>query len=183
MPTVPETKAAWTNGVDALSSTNLNAYLRDPIRFLMGKPVARLRQTVIQGLVNNADTPLTFTSEDVDTDPDGIGGHSTSTNTSRYTARYTGWYRVGGAVAITGNATGFRGSSWLVNGAILAGSKIYLPNNGSGAAAIPARPMLVRLVEGDFVELAGYQNSGAILNSFVSIGEFVSSMDVTWERL
>ncbi|MFG3418750.1 hypothetical protein [Micromonospora sp. NPDC048063] len=185
MPTVPQTKATWTNGVDALSSTNLHAYLRDPLRFLMNKPICRVRQTVAQSIPSNADTPLTFTTEDIDTDPDAIGGHSTSTNTSRFTARYAGWYRTGGGVAIStagAGTTGFRGSSWFVNGALVSGSKLYFPNNSTAATVLPARSMLVYLNEGDYIELAGYQNQGSAVNTFTGT-EFQSSMDITWERL
>lgn len=182
MPAVPETKTTWTNDVDALDTTNLHAYLRDPIQFLMNKPAARLRQTSGQTPADNTWTAITFEVEDWDTDPDGIGGHSTVTNTSRYTARYPGLYRLAGATVWTSNSTGSRGARWAVNGSTLNGSEISIPTVSGGVAAVPARSMLVTLAEGDYVELEGRQTSGGSLATYVG-ALAQSSADIVWERL
>lgn len=183
MPAVPETKTAWTNNVDALSSTNLNAYIRDPIRFLMKPPIAKLRHIVTQSLTNGTAVPITFTSEIVDTDIDGIGGHSTSTNTSRYTARYPGWYEISGGVSFASSGTGIRLASWAVNGSNIPGSDALIPTAGSGnSTRLPTRTELVYLDIGDYVELKALQTSGGALNTAVTNDE-QATMNVTWRSL
>jgi len=184
VPTVPQTKAGWTNGVDALSSTNLNAYLRDPVRFMMNAPVARLVQTVAQSIASGGSfTPLTFTTELEDTDPDGLGGHSTASNTSRYTCRYPGVYLLGGGAGFAVNATGGRGCAWMLNGSVLDGTDVMANavTVASTATRISARPWLVRLAETDYVELGVFHNAGAALNT--ALGSAASSMSVAWLRL
>lgn len=182
MPAVPETKVGWTNGVDPLNSTNLNAYLRDPVRFLMNPPRAKLRQTVAQTLTTGVLAPLTFGAETVDTDIDGIGGHSTSTSTSRYTARYPGWYQVSGGCTFQSNATGIRLLRWAVNGAAIPGNDVLVTPVSGNTTRIPARTELVLLIEGDYVELLAQQTCGVDLNTAVSAEE-QASMNVIWRSL
>lgn len=183
MPAVPQTKPLWTNNVDPLNSTNLHAYLRDPVAFLMSKPVARLRRDTTQSIVTGGSgTAVQFTLEDVDTDPDGTGGHSTVTNTSRYTARYPGQYRCTGGVAFVSNTTGRRGIWWMKNGGVLNGSVAMIPTTPSLALGVVARPITIALAEGDYVELVAYQESGAALNISGTTFE-QASMDVEWVRL
>jgi hypothetical protein len=182
VPAVPETKATWTNAVDALSSTNLHAYLRDPLRFLMRKPAAVLRSTATQSIPNNAFTSVTLNVEDLDDDPDGIGGHSTSVNTSRYTARYPGWYLCSGGVTWAGSATGRRGGRWAVNGSAVNGSAALLVAGIAAAASTYPRTMSIFLDEGDFVEMQVFQDSGGALSTLNSAGD-QSMMSVTWDRL
>ncbi|WP_050778015.1 hypothetical protein [Micromonospora sp. ATCC 39149] len=184
MPAVPETKSAWTNNVDALDSTNLNAYLRDPIRFLMDRPAAMLRQTAAQSIPTGGSfTPVTFGSEVFDDDPDGVGGHSTSSNTSRYTVRYPGIYLLGGGCGFAVSATGVRGVAWLLNGAVIDGSDVMLQavTTASTSTRVPARQITVSLAEGDYVELGAFQTSGGALNTVT--GSAAASMSVTWMRL
>lgn len=183
MPAVPETKSSWVNGVDALSSTNLNAYFRDPIKFLMSPPRAELRQTVAQsGMASGSWIPLTFTSEDIDTDVDGIGGHSTSSNTSRYTARYPGRYLLSGAYAPEANATGRRGARFAVNGSAVNGSTIIIPAGSASGVVIPARTKSVFLDTGDFAEIEAFQDSGGARTTVVT-GDAQSSFTVLWVAL
>lgn len=182
MPAVPQTKTAWVNNVDTLSSTNLHAYLRDPIAFLMNKPIAELRASTGQAIPSGAFTPVLFNIELVDTDPDGIGGHSTATNTSRYTARYPGWYRVGGSVTWPTNATGRRATQWTVNGATVDGSQQIQPGSSAGAIASLAYDPLVFLNEGDYLELRVWQDSGVSL-TLLSTSADRPRMTVEWERL
>ncbi|MEK8108646.1 hypothetical protein NKG94_34420 [Micromonospora sp. M12] len=182
MPVVPETKTAWTNGVDALNSTNLNAYIRDPLKFLMSPPRAKLRQTSVQTLTTGVAAALLFQAETVDTDVDGIGGHSTSSNTSRYTARYPGWYQVSGGCSFATNVTGLRLLRWAVNGATITGNDVSLVPVTGSSTRMPARTELVLLDIGDYVELLAQQTSGGNLNTAVSTEE-QSTMNVIWKGL
>ena len=182
MPQVPQTKATWTNEGDALDSTNLHAYLRDPLAFLARRPAAMLRQTAAQSIPNGSWTPVTFGVEDLDDDPDAVGGHSTSTNTSRYTARYPGWYRVGGGVGIVSNATSIRGLAVAKNGTRVLGSDVMVPAGSGASTRIATRAILVALAEGDYVELHAWQSSGGSLNTSV-VDQEQPSLAVTWDRL
>ncbi len=148
--------ASWYNGV------------RDVITLLrtqttIFRPLCRLRQSVAQSPANGTWTAISFDLEDIDDDPDGIGGHSTTTNTTRYTARYPGWYRCGGATGWSSNATGARGARWAVNGSTVAASEIILPTVSGISCIVPARNVEVYLATNDYVELLGYQGSGGAL--------------------
>lgn len=180
MPVIPIAKIVpWADN-DALNTTNVNAYLRDPIRFLLAAPLCRLRQTTAALTATGTWTDMPFTTEDIDTDPDGVGGHSTSANTARFTARYPGWYDVGGAVAFISNATGNRGVRLAINGTAVNGSETLTPAvNGTTSEAV-LRPMTVLLDEGDYITLQGFQTSGGALNTIAGIGS--TTLDVRWAR-
>lgn len=181
MATVPETHTV-VGGL--ATSSEMNSYFRDPIAFLQNKPAARLRQTVAQILTTATYASITFTTEDFDDDPDGVGGHDNAVNTSRYTARYAGWYRLGGAVNFTSNATGIRACRWTVNGTAVNASESIgqsVSVGGFGSSAV-ARAEHVFLNVGDYVELQGRQDSGGNLNTDVNAAA-MSSMSIAWERL
>jgi len=163
------------------SSSEMNSYVRDPLLFLFSKPAAELRQSVAQSIPNATWTSITFDAEDLDSDPGGTGGHSTSVNTSRYVAVYAGWYRVGGGVEFAVNATGQRGCACAVNGTLVTASRTFVSATAAVGMDVPTRTKLVFLNIGDYVELQAYQNSTAALNTFVT-GEAASSMSVVWER-
>lgn len=183
MPAVPETKPTWTNNVDSLSSTNLHAYLRDPLRFLMRKPAAKLRQSVSQAFTTGVWAGLTFGVEDLDDDPDGVGAHSTSSNTARYTARYSGWYLCGGGCSWANNTTNRRGIRWAVNGSSVLGTEVLMQStSGSNVNSTVAKTMLVRLDEGDYVELQAMQDSGGALGTTITVDNQPSA-SITWDRL
>lgn len=182
MPAVPETKATWVNNVDALSSTNLHAYLRDPLRFLMRRPIAKLRQGTVQTLGNNMLTPVNFQLETVDSDVDGVGGHSTSTNISRYTARYPGWYRVSGGCSWAANATGIRLLRWLLNGSPVPGTDVLVNGVNGNTTRLATRSELIPLAEGDYLELGALQSSGGNLATVVAVEE-QATFNIVWEAM
>lgn len=146
--------------VDGISSTSeLNAYVRDPINFALNRPIARLLQTSIQAIPSNAQTPINWDTEV----PDSVDGHS-GTNPSRYTAVYAGWYQVSGTVTFAANVTGIREIGILVNGAPFAGASASA--QATAVVVGPAvTPQLAYLNVGDYVELYCYQNSGGSLNT------------------
>jgi len=176
---VPDTKT-FTNSV--LDSSDINAFIRDPIRFLLNKPIAELRQTVAQSLASGAWQSLTFTTEDVDTDPAGTGGHSNSVNTSRYTAVYAGWYLCSGGVGFDASAVGDRGIRWMVNGTAVLGSGVFLATSPLLTTLVPARVKRILLNLGDYLEMQAWQDTGGALNTNVS-GENQSSMSIAWDRV
>lgn len=162
-----------------LSSTTQLSQLVDVIDFLLAPPRAELRQTVAQSIPNNSVTAITFDTEDLDGNVAGTAQHDNSTNSSRFTAVYAGWYQVSGGVGFSSNATGVRLSRWIVNGTTVNGSEIELAAISGAVTLIPARTIKVYLAVGDYVELGAFQNSGGSLNSAVATGT-QSRMSVLW---
>lgn len=135
--------------------------------------IAQMRQTVAQSISTSSGTAVTFGAEDVDT----AGGHSTSSNTSRYVAQVAGWYQVSGAVSFASNGTGRRGSWLAVNGSNVNGSEAIVHTSTTNVISVPGRTMLVQLGIGDYVELLAWQDSGGSINTAVS-GTQMSTMTV-----
>jgi hypothetical protein len=97
-----------------LTSAVWNANVRDAVNFLLAPPMAVLRATSTQSIPDGTLTALNFDSEDKDTD----SGHSTISNTSRYTSQTTGWYEMDGtySFASTGGGAGSRLCGFRTNG-------------------------------------------------------------------
>ncbi|MCX4780051.1 hypothetical protein [Streptomyces sp. NBC_01264] len=140
---------------------------------LENPPVAILQQTVVQSVPNGTWGVLTFDSEIKDT----YSGHSTTSNTSRYTCQLAGTYRVTVRAAFATNATGSRGARIHLNGSFIQGAA-NLAGAGTLAGISEASHML-DLGVGDYVEGAGGQNSGGSLST-AFVGESASMMYVEW---
>lgn len=132
------------------------------------RPFTVLRQTVAQSLTSGTATDINFDTEgDTGHADDYDNGHSTVTNTNRYTAQTAGWYYVAGQVGFVGNATGLRFVQLSVNGTtVQPGSEAgfaTVPNAGNIVITTPLRP--VYLAVNDYVTLQGIQASGGALNT------------------
>lgn len=127
-------------------------------------PTAVLRQAVAQSLSNSTWVAVTLDAEDVDSN----NGHSTVSNTSRYVCQVAGWYTVCGIVAFAANSSGFRAARLQVNGTVVTGSISYGPHNSSAEAVIITPTRDIQLAVTDYLEVAGWQNSGGSLNSAVA---------------
>lgn len=158
----------------ATTSGNLQSGVHDVFTFLLAPPMAELRQTVSQNFTTSTAAAVTFDTEDIDS----ANGHSTSSNTSRYTAVYAGWYLCSGGISFDTNATGRRFAWWRVNGVDLAGSDVGIPA-GANNVTVPARTKHIFLAVNDFVELVGWQDSGGTRASVVA-GIDQPSMSVRW---
>jgi hypothetical protein len=181
MATVPQPHTWVAN--DNATSTALQT-LTDPINYLLGnatstgvyRPLAQLYQSVAQSIGNAAWTALTFDTETLDRD----NGHSTTSNTSRYTAQTAGYYLVIGGVDWAPNATGNRLIRFAVNGTAVAGStagQVGFATQDPGLTI--AR--LIYLNVNDYVETHVYQTSGSALNTGSgSGGEHGCVMHVEW---
>ncbi|MEV6833470.1 hypothetical protein AB0N17_02895 [Streptomyces sp. NPDC051133] len=132
--------------------------------FLLNPPLFVGTQGTTQSVTSSSWTALTLDTEQVDS----YGGHSTSSNTSRYIAQVAGVYAVCGVASWASSATGVRGTRLHVNGSVVQGSaQMTLPSGDSGSAiATPVRT--VRLAAGDYVEVAGWQSSGGALATTVT---------------
>lgn len=109
----------------------------------------------------------TWTSLNIDTELfDSDAGHSTVTNTSRYTATVAGTYAVAATVAFAANATGVRRVRLALNGAAINGTTIGSDAPGGSAQAAAITMSLVQLNgTTDYVEAQGLQSSGGALST------------------
>jgi len=140
--------------------------ITDSINFLTNPPNFVGTQSVAQSIPNATWTAITL--DTAQTDP--YSGHSNVTNSSRYTCQSAapGWYTVCGVIAYSPNSTGFRTARLQINGTGISGMTSYGPNNGTAEAIIITSVRDIFLNIGDYVEVAGYQNSGGALNTAVS---------------
>lgn len=177
MTAVPTTLTAVAGAV--LTASDWNSHNRDVENWLLAPAILQIRQSTLQSIGNSSGpgTALTYTSEDVDS----TGMHSTSSNTSRATSVYAGWYWFGGSVGFAANATGQRGAIANVNGAAItaSGYSAYLDATGSGICIVPFKNILVFLNVGDYFEWFAVQLSGGSLNTSVSANN-QSIMTAVW---
>jgi hypothetical protein len=150
-----------------VTASYLNGNIRDAGNFLLSVPAALLRQSVAQSIPNGVWTPVTFDTEDLDRD----SGHSTVTNTGRYTAQTPGFYLFLYTVGFALNTSGRRQVRMRANGAdaivtaIGQDTRTALASwetsaNGCGFAYLNG--------SSDYVETIGFQDSGGALNTFVA---------------
>jgi hypothetical protein len=143
-----------------------NSNIRDAANFLLNVPACNAIQATLQSVPNTTWTSLSLDS----TVFDPYGGHSVSTNNSRYTAQVAGWYLVFAAACYATNSTGWRGIRVAKNGTAVAGSATEIQANTVAAAltTIGTPSVIVFLNAGDYVEGQGYQTSGGALNTAVN---------------
>jgi hypothetical protein len=108
---------------------------------------------------NNAWTFLMLNSERSDTDTI----HDTSSSTSRLTCKTAGLYLAIGQLQWAANGTGTRGGRIILNSATILVEKL-VPTAGAGQATGLVLVTLYPLAVNDYLELAGYQDSGGALN-------------------
>jgi hypothetical protein len=163
MATLPSFRT-WVTG-EIVTAAELNSNVRDSGNFFLSWPVFEGRQTVAQSLANNTNTAITLDTEDVDSD----NGHSTSTNTSRYTAATAGRFEVQGKVGFASNATGTRVAWCAKNGTAINGSGVQMSPAAGGAVSLMATPRMTVFLNGstDYVETLALQTSGGALNTDV----------------
>lgn len=175
---MPATPTIPTFAPGILTATDLGL-LASATEFHMEPPRAELRATAAQSIPNAVGTVVNFDTADVDTDPDGVGGHNPAVNPSRYVARYPGWYKCSGGCVFVANVTGRRIVWFKVNGVDQPGSEATTAGSAGGATGPAIRAKLLYLAIGDYVELVAFQESGAALNT--AVGSFEQpSMTVQW---
>jgi len=162
----------------SVSEIEVAAYLntlRDALTFLLNLPGAVLTQAAAQSVANAAWTALAFDN----TLKDNYGGHSNTTNNSRYTAQVAGWYRVqaGGGVVAAAGGTG-RGVDVYKNGAAYTAGAGVVGNSGVVHSTTTGIPVFLNA--GDYIEIYVWQNSGGALNTN-GTGQYASWMAVCWE--
>lgn len=155
------------NTLELLNSIN--------VQFALNPPAFSGYQTTTQSIPSSVWTPLSIDT----TYFDNYTGHSNSTNNSRYTAQVAGWYTVSGAYVATLNNSGNRGARIQVNGNPVTGVASFLAAAANtNATAVPTPTSDVHLNVGDYVEVAGWQNTGSALNT----GNFTDVASTLWVR-
>jgi hypothetical protein len=148
------TGALWNANVKAMGD------------FLMGgagngAPRFRGHQGTAQSVADNTWTSLTIDTEDYDSD----NGHSTTTNSSRYTVQVAGTYLVIGSVGFSPNATGPRAVRLTQNGSSINGTFVKTPAAPASNSHGLVTAAHVYCDVGDYLEVQGNQGSGAALNT------------------
>lgn len=151
--------------------------VRDALNFVLNPPMASLYQNVSQNVATTTWTAVTFDSSLLDT----YGGHSNSTNNSRYTAQVAGWYSVGGGVGYVANATGGRGADVYKNGSPITAGASVVGTSGAGASHVSALSgVMVFLNAGDYIEIFAWQNGANPLAT--ATGQYASYAFIRWEH-
>ena len=143
----------------------LNLRTQIPIDSLQSPCLVVLYSTVAQTIGTAAWIAINFTSEFLD--QPSPGGHSTSTNISRWIPSVAGTYDVYGQVAWNANATGVRGARIMKNGVGIDSAPYFIgPNSGGADLSTPRTGGMVTMNgTTDYLELDGYQASGGNLNT------------------
>lgn len=151
---------------------------RDALTFSINRPMAVVYQSSAQSLANGSLTAVAMDTTVVDS----YGGHSNSTNNSRYTAQVAGWYQLDGAYSISAiNTTGTRDGQWAKNGAALTaptGAGVLVGGSSAFSATVAMPGLQIQLNAGDYVEMWLLQNSGGALNT--NVATFTSYMSIRW---
>lgn len=162
----------------AVAEVQVAAYLnaiRDALSFLLNTPLAILNQANAQSIANATPTALAYDGTFLDT----YGGHSNSTNNSRYTAQVTGWYFVKAGTVWASSAAGNRAIQIYKNGVAYTYSWAAVPAAGTFNDPGVETSALVQLNAGDYVEAWASQNSGGALSTAV-VATIASNMQVMW---
>lgn len=156
----------WVAG-EVVVASYFNTNLNGPISFLLAPPILEIRLAAAQTFTTGTLTAALYDTEDVDSS----GMHSTSSNTSRATAVYPGWYIFAAAQSWASNATGTRQDIWRVNGTDANGSQVIVNASVASIIQIVARTKHLFLNATDYAELFASQSSGGNLASAVTGGQ------------
>ncbi len=180
MPNLPVPTFATEVPGDLSTSALYNAVGSAGVGFTIAVPIASLYQTVTQSLATNTNIAITFDSESADT----YGGHSTTSNTSRYVAQIAGYYAIIGTICYASNATGWRNCTIAKNGSLAAvngGWGVAQATSSTGAlSGVTAVGVVYMNGSGDYVEIYGDQNSGSTVATAVGATIQQCSMTLWW---
>lgn len=182
MATVP-TPRTW-GLTEAVTAAKFNADIRDSFEFIYRPPRARLRKTADQTANTGVVSTVTWEAEDYDTD----GGHSTVTNTSRYTSQTAGWYYLSVNFQFTVNANEKNGTREVCfqkngNGSLKQSRQDEYLGNGEFQGRVFMRTAgHIYLAVNDYVEVLFHQDSGT--NGLIrnTSNGYISHFSVRWVR-
>jgi hypothetical protein len=148
--------------------------------FSLNPPVATVYQTATQSIASTTNVAITMDSSVLDT----YGGHSNTTNTSRYVGQVPGYYLVYGVICFATNATGYRVATIAKNGStssVNGGFGIFQTTSSVSALACAQAFGLVQLNgTTDYVEIYANQNSGSPISTAVGATVQQSMLTVWW---
>lgn len=154
---VPRT---WVDGETPTYAT-IDADISQTLAFLLQPPMCRVRQTAAQTLSNAVFTAITFQAEDVDP----YNWHSSTTNTTRITPTFPGWYRCWYSIGFNGALGGqSRTGNINKNGANATARRDQRPpiTAGSTVRSLRSNPFFLPMNgTTDYFEVIAYQDSGA----------------------
>jgi hypothetical protein len=156
------TGALWNAGPKALGD------------FTLALPVFAGYQATVQSVPNGTTASLSIDTSTFDSD----GGHSNTTNNSRYTGTVPGTYLILGFAAYAANATGVRSVRVAKNGTSVPGTQTTLPTSSTIWAA-GCWAVVALNGSTDYVEITSSQTSGGALNTYNG-SDAASAMAVYW---
>jgi hypothetical protein len=176
----PPTPYNWNVG-DIASASLLNSQLYNLATFLLNPPYffGYQASATAQSITSSGGTfySVILDSEFADTE----GGHSTTTNNTRYTCQIAGRYQADGAVTFANTSTaGFRAAKFLINGGTsVAGSETMSAASTFDTTVRASTDVYMNV--GDYIELQCLQNSGGNLaiTSNVSL-DYVTHLRLRW---
>ncbi|MDI5965712.1 hypothetical protein [Streptantibioticus silvisoli] len=147
------TSALWNAQVQATLQWMFGTGSNGVPRF---KGYATVAQSVATGTTN---VSILLDSEVYDSD----GGHSTTTQTSRYTVQVAGTYLIHALGGFVSNTTGTRELGIMVNGVSIIGSTTQAGPPSTGNSWVGSMLTATQLNVGDYVEMQMWQSSGSTL--------------------
>ncbi|WBP87036.1 hypothetical protein [Kitasatospora cathayae] len=141
-----------------------NANVYNGITFLSTPPLFVGTQGTAQSIPSNTVTALAIDTTAVDT----YGGHSNTTNNSRYTAQVAGWYLVIGTASWAASATGSRNVAIAKNGTFVSPAQSGIDASRTDINQTVQVSALVSLAVGDYVQAQVYQSTGGALSTNAS---------------
>lgn len=176
MPNLPVPTPVDETPGNSIAAALWNDQVYNGGTFLLNPPNFVGTQNTTQTVSNNAWTALNLDTTQVDS----YGGHSNTTNNSRYVAQVPGYYIVSGVAVFAAGAIAIRAARIHVNGAVVQGSaQMLAPPNTSNLTGVATPPRVIFLNVGDYVEVAGYQFTGSNLATGVAT-ELASALWVCW---
>lgn len=146
------TPASETAG-NLITGALWNANVYNGLTFLLNPPLFSGYQSTGQSIPSGQNpVAINIDTETLDT----YGGHSNSTNPSRYTAQVAGTYKVWGGFAGGGFASQTVFLAFIAkNGTEVPGSRTSDVGNASHSYSLATVPVFVTMVVNDYVELYG----------------------------
>ena len=120
----------------------------------------RAYNSATQSISDSTPQAVTFNSENHDTS----SIHSTSSNTSRFTASATGYWRFRAGTGWDTNTSGLRYLWWRVDGTTEVNGGAESVPTSAGTAPCGQTEVTLYLTTGQYVELMAYQTSGGARN-------------------
>lgn len=166
MTNLPVPVPASEQAGNLITGATWNATVYNGLTYLLNPPAFWGYQTAAQSLTANNPAAILLDSEQIDS----YGGHSTTSNTSRYVAQVSGYYFAFASVIWQSNATGNRVAQLYKNGSPINAAYGSFSTTAFLASAVAAG--IVQLNSGDYLEM--YANQGTAVSTQASAPQYSS---------